>query len=43
MTGHINFFSLHVNYQSYGYTQSIAEGIRRASPGSMCRTPATQT
>jgi len=37
------YFSLHVNYQSYGYTRLIAEGIQRTSPGSMQSTPSLQT
>ena len=37
------YFSLHVKYQSYGYTRPIAEGIRRASPGGMRSTPTSQT
>ena len=32
---HQPYFSLHVKYQSYGYTRLIAENIRRASPGGM--------
>jgi len=44
MTGHINFyFSLHVKFQSYGYTRPIAESIKRASPGGMWSTPTSQT
>ena len=35
MTGHQLNFSLYVKYQMYGFTWSIAEGIRRASPGGM--------
>jgi len=32
------YFSLHVKYQSYGYTRLIAERIRSASPGGMRNT-----
>ena len=44
MTEHNNFyFSLHVKYQSYGYTRRIAEGIRRASCVCIRSTPTSQT
>jgi len=36
------YFSLHVNYQWYSYTQPIAEVIRKASPGGMWSTPTSQ-
>ena len=42
---HQPYFSLHVNYQSYGYTRLIADSIlRRASPGDMrsCVTPTSK-
>ena len=42
MTEPINFISLYVNYQSYSYTRSIAESIKRASPGCMRSTPSSQ-
>ena len=37
------YFSLHVKYQSHGYTWPIAESIRRASPGGMRSTRTSQT
>ena len=37
------YFSLHIKYQSYSYTQSITDDTRRASPGGMCSTPTSQT
>ena len=37
------YFSLHVKYQSYGYTWLIAEGVQRASPGGILSTLTSQT
>jgi len=40
---HQLYFSLHVQYQSHGYTRLIAGSKRRASPGGMRSTPTLQT
>ena len=37
------YFSLHIKYQSYSYTQSITDDIRRASHRGMRSTPTSQT